>query len=545
MCRSETLVDTCSSCQKEAPCRFSGTDKAICTACQRARRLDVCGACGNTRECRFAGTAKAVCNQCANLREPCIRCGETRLIRQRSPDGRALCWSCVPPIIEPCTECHRERVVNGRVDGLPYCPSCYPRQPSSFRDCLRCGRHEHLLQSRLCLRCSADDKIRSLFPEEIIASHPRVSALRTACAAADPERILSTFRYRTTVDLLRWLLANPELLTHQAIDEIAAERATRTVRAFLVEYKVLPHRDEHLARFEAWITRTAVELLNPKERRAFTQFARWRHLRYLRGQPGLTRPAQAAFRKRELQHVINLLNWAHQQGSSLVSLRQEDVDRWLGTGLPDRRLVREFLKWTRRNAYSTTLTAPSVMRSQLTIGGTDGQDRMQLLDNALSSPPSDPRTTMAAALVLLYGITPARIVQLRVQDLFLDGGVIFIRLGSEPLALPKKIGEIAELALAARDAARMFGSVTDNEWLFPGTRAGHPLSPQALTRRLKMIGIEPQAVRSGALTSLAGQLPPVILARLTGLDITSATRWAGAVSASNARYAAFLLGRER
>lgn len=49
--------------------------------------------------------------------------------------------------------------------------------------------------------------------------------------------------------------------------------------------------------------------------------------------------------------------------------------------------------------------------------------------------------------------------------------------------------------------------------------------------------------RTGAMVSLAQELPPVILARLTGLSITNAIRWTEAVAASNARYASFLVDR--
>lgn len=458
-------------------------------------------------------------------------------------DGQSICWSCVDPIIETCTQCHKDRIVNGRVNNSPYCPTCYPRHPASFSDCRRCGRHEHLRQSRLCDRCETDDKINLLFPQRLIDSDLRIGPLRTACLKADPERVLSTFRYKTTVALLRRLLTAPDQLDHAAVDEAGTEAKTRAVRAFLVEYGLLPQRDEILARFESWIARAADTIPVLRERHAFIQFARWRHLRVLRQQESQVRTVQADSRRRELKDVINFLNWVSKHGEALASATQGHVDRWLAKGPISRRLIQPFLAWARRNHYCTRLAVPAIPRSQLNVTGADETDRLRLLTMILETTSLDPRTRLAAALVLLYGIRTNRIVQLQIKDFSMVGGIVFISLGSQPLALPAAVGDIASLALVTRGATRMFGSVEDHKWLIPGTRSGYPLAPVSLGLRLKSLGILPSHTRAGALASLSGQLPPVILARLTGLEISAAIRWSNAVSTSNAKYAGLLTHR--
>lgn len=84
----------------------------------------------------------------------------------------------------------------------------------------------------------------------------------------------------------------------------------------------------------------------------------------------------------------------------------------------------------------------------------------------------------------------------------------------------------------------MFSPVIDEEWLFPGTKSGCPLTPTALGMRLRNLGIHPMKARTSALISLVKLLPPVIIARLIGLDVKAVERWAGAVGASRSRYAA-------
>ncbi|WP_146069236.1 hypothetical protein [Arthrobacter sp. ZGTC412] len=54
-------------------------------------------------------------------------------------------------------------------------------------------------------------------------------------------------------------------------------------------------------------------------------------------------------------------------------------------------------------------------------------------------------------------------------------------------------------------------------------------------RWLGAIGLEPAAARSTAMGQLAMQLPPAILARLTGITVARAAVWHAATSASQAR----------
>lgn len=180
----------------------------------------------------------------------------------------------------------------------------------------------------------------------------------------------------------------------------------------------------------------------------------------------------------------------------------------------------------------------------LSVAGLDPTDRFNLLNRVLSADLQvAPATRLSAALILLFGVRPHQITGLRLADVDRHGAKIHIRFGSEPLLLPEKIAELAAEVCQERRASRMISVAEDDEWLLPGTRPGYALSPAALTKRLRLIGVSPQPARTGAMVSLAQELPPVILARLTGLSITNAIRWTEAVAASNARYASFLVDR--
>lgn len=88
----------------------------------------------------------------------------------------------------------------------------------------------------------------------------------------------------------------------------------------------------------------------------------------------------------------------------------------------------------------------------------------------------------------------------------------------------------------------MLSDAGEGEWLFPGKHHGTPIAPDALTKRLRAVGVHARTARTGALVSLVQEISAPVISRLTGLHITATTGWADAVSASHARYST-LTGR--
>lgn len=545
----------CQSCSRERPeasaaCLRCGRHRLIgfrtatgpiCSACRDLETVDTCSSCGRDSSCRFAGTPSAICESCATGREACHSCGHRRPVHSRTTAGGPICHGCAPTIVEVCTDCGRERIVAGRVPAGPLCTLCLPKNPGSWHDCSRCGRHCHLDARRLCSRCRADDLIATLFPSELVASDTRIEQLHAACLAAEPAVTLGVFRRKTTVMLLHELLRTPGEITHELLDASGSVPATRAIRAMLVEHGVLPPRNESLARLERWIHDTAQGMADPVEARAFIRFARWRHLRHLRELPASAPASTARSRRRELVLVAELLAWARDRGRTLSTLTQGDVDRWRTCGPPERHRVKVFLDWARSNKLASRITVVHTFSRTLTVAGLDDDGRWRLLAGVFADGSTQPSSRFAAAMVLLYGVRVSRLIELRLDDVEVLDGLVLVRLGSVPLALPDELGEIAAATAGMRTAARMFGPVQDADWLFPGTTPGQPLSADALTARIQRLGVMPGHARAGALASLAQQLPAPIMARLMGLHPTTAGRWTDAVSASQAGYAALKL----
>lgn len=541
-CRSSSQLDTCTVCGQIAACLFHGSEKAICKPCSDKASVDICTICGHERQCRWPGTARAACEQCSNPREPCVSCGEVRLRHRRAEDGSGyLCWACVPPIIETCTSCGDDRLVNGRIEGRPFCPLCYPRQPESFRPCTSCGTVTRLI-AKLCPRCRADQMIREMVPDELAATDVRIAQLRERWFQGAPSKIVYAFERGTVAcALITRVLADPALRTHAFLDQAGSEYQTRSVRSVLIDHGLLPPRDELLARFELWLHGALAEIPDPGERRTVTQYARWRHLRALRRNTMPSRSGQLSWRRIEIMGIIELLAWIHARGGSLASLAQADVDEWLTTGT--RPFLHHFLTWAGRNGTTRHLTAPRPPSGTLNPQAMSDAERWQLFADVTSDASIDPHTKFAAGLMLMFGIRAAKIVQLRAEDVTVTDQAVIVRLGKAPLVLPAELAPAAAGAAGNRTAPRMFVESIEQEWVYPGARAGHHMAPDTLNARLRAVGIPPRMARTSALIALAQELPPVVLSRLTGLEISSAITWSNAIGANSSSYAAAAIER--
>ncbi|GAA1691638.1 MULTISPECIES: hypothetical protein [Microbacterium] len=534
-CRAAPGADICTVCGTSGRCRFPGTEKAVCLRCYAAARVDVCHRCGKERECRFAGTAKAICTTCALLRKPCSVCARVVLPIRHTPDGEPLCWHCAPHILEACIGCGRDARVSARTDQGPLCQRCARTSPLMFRDCRRCGTHGRLHHRRWCDRCYAHDKIRELLPDDVVAADPILAALRDRFLAADERRTLDAFRRNVTVAKLRDALRSADPLSHELLDRLGTPGSTAPVRALLVEHGLLPARDEQLVRFEAWCREKSEAIADPDHRRLFDRFVRWRHLRQLREQHNSVGRRQSDGRRQELTQVLSLLDWLTARSESVTMLDQARLDLWLLERPRAARRVAAFLEWAARNGTCPRLQVVPLTRTANTPTGASVDERWELLGRVLTAHDGDPRTRLAGALLLLFGIPVARLHLLRVTDITAADPVT-IRLGADPLELPAEIGQLAIAAREHRDAPRLLTDAGEADWLFPGQHHGAPLSRDSLTDRLARFGIRARHARAGALASLAQQLPAPVIARLTGLHIVAATRWAEAVTASNARY---------
>ena len=216
--------------------------------------------------------------------------------------------------------------------------------------------------------------------------------------------------------------------------------------------------------------------------------------------------------------------------------QQTTLDAWLATGPAERTCVRSFLQWCRSNGTNPNLTINCTRNRPLPAVFLLPEHQHHILLARILDPeqPISPALRLAASLVLLYGIRNHEIAALSLADFIITDQHAWIRFGPEPLRLPGVLAGYALQAVNERTITRFGRRTEDHQWLFPGLLHDQPIDPTTLSSRLTSLGIRPERTRTTAMGQLAQQLPPPILARLTGLAPTTTVRWNAAVAASYA-----------
>lgn len=432
-----------------------------------------------------------------------------------------------------CVTCRKDRRIVGRKRGDLLCGVCWASDERVHKPCSRCGQPDRLSRTRLCMKCRCHDVVRALFTAERLNARPQLRAARDKLLSADGPYLHNMMKYRTWTVLCQ-LVTGEQDITHEAVD-LLLRPGVGMLRSFLVSTGTLPERNERLHSFEQWIHRTSESITGETDRRAFTGFARWRHLRRARTHE-LTE-AQYAGQRRELAQIRALLDMLHSHRMSLYQLDQTTLDAWQAEGPFERWRVKPFLEWCRQNKSCRQLTLYTPPARPLpAVFRVSEQDRAAVLKRILDPEQKiDPGLRLAAGLVVLYGFRSHAIVSLALTDIIDDSSGIWIRLGHDPLRLPDELEECARQAIRNRRVLRFGGMTEDTQWLFPGPLQNRPITSKALRDRLRTLDVRPEDYRSTALGHIAQQLPSPVLARLTGLNPITAGRWNNAVSASHGR----------
>jgi hypothetical protein len=311
-------------------------------------------------------------------------------------------------------------------------------------------------------------------------------------------------------------------------------RAAESLRRTLITAGALAHRDEHLARVELYLRRTIRD--HPQFAGVLQPYVRWSVLPRLRRRahrrPTTTFIAQWATAR--IRSAVQLLDWAEKRGSSLEELAQEDVDEWLTSGKSTRYNIRDFLAWTHRRGYTRDLLVPH--RGKPDPVGIDEDCHWDVLQQCLNDDGLPLEVRVAGALLHTYAIPLTRIVRLTSNDIqdHPSGSQIVLAQHAVPL-LPPLAALIAQLA--AQPERRRTAPNDGPTWLFrsrfpgcpvSGATLRHPDRPmpvETLRPLLNRHGIRAKAARVTACLNLAQDLPPAVLASITGMHVTTAEQW--------------------
>ncbi len=391
-----------------------------------------------------------------------------------------------------------------------------------------------------CERCILAHKMRALItaPDGHVPEWAEAIE-QSLLSTKNPQTMFVWLRRSYGARVLQELVSGALPLTHEGLDGLGPNKAVAHLRDLFVASGALPWRDPHIARFEL---RSEIPLgsLHVEDRRYVEAFVRWRVLpRLRRGSSGGTITSSTVENAlRMLNQIARFLIWLRSLEIPVRGCSQADIDLWLSEGKLTRLLIRDFVVWMVQRGHMTELFVPVVAGSGRPTNSIDDPARWVTARRLLHDDTLDVADRVAGILVLLYAQPASRIIQLTPKHVIQTEGSLSMTLGREPVGIPEPLARLVrQLPQRRRRGSSAYLSDPD-QWLFPGGRAGYPITRSHLAKRLRNVGVNIRAARNGALLQLAGEVPPVVLADLLGISINNAARWVRVASGDWSNYAA-------
>jgi hypothetical protein len=455
-----------------------------------------------------------------------------------------VCARCYRDVLRhpgACHACNRVRVLIGRSEvGEGICGPC----AGSAQDylCRTCGAagEQHFAQT--CLRCSIAVSAGQLLATATGAVPARVADLPAALARRG--RPDSTMRWllKPTPRGLMQAIGAEAAISHASFDACPPGQARHHLRSLLVDAGVLPPRDEHTERLDAWVNEL-VATLPAHHSRVIVPFAHWKVLRTVRRRTRRKRTTVgvANSARERVRAAIRLLRHLDTSHERVDRLTQDSLDRWIGGSRSRSSDIAPFIGWLNLSGTTHGLRVPVIKMadpSQITPDDVQHTQVRELVSGRC--PETDLGTRVAGLLILLYGARIERIHRLTTADLSRTDRGTFLTLSSDPLEIPFAVAQLIErLAANVERSPRARTRTGEASYLFASPRRSHePLHPTTLGRKLARAGIQPRIGRNYAMLALTTDLPAAVVAAQLGLTAQTTTRWAQYSQRDNIDYVA-------
>jgi hypothetical protein len=510
-----------------------GADTWTCYRCWEPPHA-TCSDCGEFKHCpRGWSMGRPVCATCRSRQRPdktCSRCGLTKKMRTTLPMGPVCspCYDAIRRRPESCACCGLVRPLVGRNDsGDGVCGPCCGGARNWV--CRRCGRVDLLNSDEHCLGCVTRERVDQMLAGPDGTVHPQLGGLRSLLLGDNtPEQIYVWLHGSKWALLLAELAHAGEPIKHDTLDARPQLVEVQYLRQILVGAGVLAAREDNIDSIEAWLDEFLVDK-PPDIAALLRRYASWSVLRRARSRAerhSRVTTSVCRYAQGRLRVAAAFLTWLHRdRGIALADVAQPDVELWLTQGRTTRQRLRDFLRWAHAQNLCADLAVPWLGRDGVAAHIIADDKRWTLLRRCLHDDTMDLRVRVAGGLVLLYGQTTTRIVELTRDHVITTDAGTHVRFGRQPALLPPRLGELLNgLADQAAPRRSPVMSTETGSWLFRGSRPAMHLDAGRLTRILNHAGIYTREGRSGALSELAADLPAPILADLLGISVSAATR---------------------
>ena len=542
----------CSRCRQTRPAQAMTDAGPICSRCYARAKLSwVCALCGAVRN-RQTNTAFGpnVCRSCRRIRlrnapvdddqsfesdvaggvprskAVCAFCGKLRRVGNRWPAG-PVCHSCagrtrIYP--ELCAQCQQVKVLTG-LDATRQriCGPC-AGWPVDYL-CRRCNQ-PGIKSQGLCSRCITRQRLETAFAGPDGAVSDQIQPLIKALASApDPRSVAVWLGKSPAATMLSDLAARAERITHETLDDLSPSPAADYIREILVRTAILEPRNEYLERVTLWVDQYLAGVTGEKAQ-VLRAYAQWYLLHKARRRKDpLLRPTTNRIRTR-VRVAHEFMTFVAERGYALDTVGQDLVDNWLAHGTSREHEIRPFLNWADQRGLTTGVTAPA-RKPALPAAFLSEEEQLEQLHRCLTDDTIPVDLRAGGGLMLLYGLNLTRVLAISSSHLCQRSGDTYLMLGEHELLLPPVLADLlTQLPRPARGST-LSGVKTEHRLLFPGRTPHRAIDPEHFANRLKQRGIRPRAGRNTALIQLASELPAAVLSDILGINIATATRWAG------------------
>jgi hypothetical protein len=385
-------------------------------------------------------------------------------------------------------------------------------------------------------RATLTATLRDLLDDGTGHTHPALAGLLKHLAAMpEPDRGNCWIHNNPHVAAtLRGLASGDIALTHQALHTLPSWRTTAHLRDLLMATGALPAIDRQIPMFEQWALARLDGVIDPDHARLLHQFLRWQQLPALHA-TARRHPLSAGSRNGAAtawNNAHRFLLWLADHDQRPADTTQADLDSfYVEHPRPE---LRRFLTWATRAQHMPRLHIPVITSTER--AAISQPDRLNLIRRALTDTTLELRTRVAALFLLLFAQPVSTLLRLTIDDIVhYDDGQLALQLGRPATPVPEPFAELLRQLLAARTNMNTAAN-PDSRWLFPGGRAGQPLTASTLTHQLQALGIPTNQSRTAALRELTLQAPAPVVADALGYGAGTAHRHHHAAAGTWNRY---------
>jgi hypothetical protein len=583
MSRTKDGAPLCNRCRPrpKKPCVHCGRVRVVCAnsskspLCKNCHTAPPrqCGVCGKVRTITRRGDGGRrpdMCQSCSRDTGECVRCGRRRR-GSRYRGGPFYCGTCSPRTPRSCSICQRMQPVSAVWPVGPVCQRCYRTRLERPETCAGCQNTRILVcvnesGDEVCTRCGGVDlnfackdcgeegpgfrdgkcdrclvlvKVNTLLGEEGAIRDARLKPLFNALPAVDPGSVHTWLCKKRSLAWLAELARSGRDITHEEFDRLPQNAQTLHIRAAFVAAGVLPQRNEALAQLQLWVDRT-IPTIAVEHQSVIRAYAEWHIVRRAR-----QRAARGPFRlyadssnRQRIRCAITFLDWLTEVGASVAHLRQHHVDTYFAAGAPNPKALSTFLAWMQARRLITGIEIPR-KKDGLPFRFQDQDDQTDQLRRCLTSAEIPLEVRIIGALVRLYAIPVARIVELTTDRFGRDDTHAYLVIEQNAVVLPPSLAALIEELIARRNpSARPDLGPAIPAYLFPGRPPSRPRNPKALSRTLNRYGLPTLTARNSAMIANIQDLEPIVVSDLFGVAPQTAHKWAQYAQSSWATYLA-------